>query len=156
MKKLFTFVLILSGIYLNAQQTQVIEYGYNQRGELHLIIQGADSLINFYDASGNRITESQNIWSIPDAGDPGGDRFLNCYPNPTADQITILFELPEEMDYTIKLFNQAGQFQKQISSEKKASGRKEISLSLGNLSDGIYYLWFYSPQISKVRKIIKL
>ncbi|MEI6455765.1 MAG: hypothetical protein WCO93_05710 [bacterium] len=58
MKKLlliFVFTLSLSAY---AQQTQVIEYGYNARGELHMIILDNDTLINFYDASGNRIIES--------------------------------------------------------------------------------------------------
>ena len=64
MKKLLLIVVFTISLTAYAQKTQVIDYGYNARGELHMIIQDNDTLINFYDASGNRITESQNIYSI--------------------------------------------------------------------------------------------
>jgi hypothetical protein len=120
-----------------------------------LIIQDNDTLINFYDASGNRITESQNIWSVEDPKDPEGDRFLTCYPNPTGDEVTISFDLPKMMDYQISVYNQLGQFQKQIASEKNTTGKKEIKVSLGNQAIGTYYIWFQSSEISKVKKVIK-
>lgn len=138
-----------------AQKTQVIDYGYNARGELHMIILNNDTLINFYDAAGNRITESQNIYSIDDLKDPKGDRFLSCYPNPTGDEVTIAFELPREMDYQITLYNQAGQFLKHIASEKKTTGKKEIKVSVANLAAAVYYFWFQSKEISKVKKVIR-
>jgi len=155
MKKLFLIFVFTINLSAYAQKTQVIDYGYNARGELHMIIQDNDTLINFYDASGNRITESQNIYSIDDLKDPEGDRFLSCYPNPTGDEVTIAFELPKEMDYQVSLYNQLGQFQKQIASEKKSTGRKEINVSVANLSPGVYYFWFQSKEISKVKKVIR-
>ena len=155
MRTLFVIPLFLICVLSFSQQNQVIEYGYNARGELHMIIQDNDTLINFYDASGNRITESQNIYSIHDLKDPKGDHFLNCYPNPTRDQVTTAFQLPKEMDYCISLYNQMGQFQQLIASEQKATGKKEIKVSLGNLTTGVYYVWFKSKEISKVKKIIK-
>jgi hypothetical protein len=154
MKELFFILLLSSGLAAIAQQTQVIEYGYNLRGELHMIIQDSDTLMSFYDASGNRITESQNVWSIDDLKDPTGDRFLTCYPNPTGDEVTLSFELPYEMDYQISMYNEIGQFQKQIASEKNTGGKKEIKISLGNQSTGVYFIWFQSREISKVKKVI--
>ena len=155
MRTVFIFSLFIFGIVSFAQQTQVIEYGYNARGELHMIIQDHDTLVNFYDASGNRITESQNIYYVDDLKDPKGDHFLNCYPNPTGDEISIAFELPKEMDYQISVYNQVGQFQKQIASEKNTIGKKEIKVSFVNLAPGVYYIWFISNEISKVKKIIR-
>jgi hypothetical protein len=155
MRTISIFALFIICTLSFAQQTQVIEYGYNLRGELNMIIQDNDTLINFYDAAGNRITESQNIYSIDDLKDPKGDRFLSCYPNPTGDEVTISFELPNEMDYRISLFNQLGQFQKQIASEINSTGRKEIKVSLANLTAGVYYFWFQSKEISKVKKVIR-
>ena len=113
------------------------------------------TLINFYDASGNRITESQNIYAIDDLKDPRGDDFLRCYPNPTGDEVTIAFELPKEMDYQISLYNQLGQFQKQVTAEKQTTGKKEIRVSLANQPTGVYFIWFRNKEISKVKKIIK-
>jgi hypothetical protein len=155
MRNLPFIVLLLLGLSAQAQQTQVIEYGYNPRGELHIIIQDNDTLINFYDASGNRITESQNIYSIDDLEDPKGDHFLQCYPNPAADEITVAFILPREMDYQITLFNQSGQFQKQVVSEKQTSGKKQVKVSLAGKASGVYYIWFNSKEISKVKKVIR-
>ena len=156
MRTITIFALFIICTLSFAQQTQVIEYGYNMRGELNMIIQDNDTLINFYDASGNRITESQNIWAIDDLKDPKGDRFLTCYPNPTGDEVTIAFELPKEMDYQISIYNQLGQFQKQVASEKNTTGRKEITVSLANLAAGVYYFWFRSKEISKVKKVIRM
>lgn len=155
MKKLFLILLLSSGLAAIAQQTQVIEYGYNLRGELHIIIQDNDTLMSFYDASGNRITESQNIWSVEDPKDPRGDQFLRCYPNPAGDVVTVAFDLPVNMDYQVLLYNQAGQFQKQIALEKSATGKREINVSIGNQATGVYYIWFQSKTISKVKKVIK-
>jgi len=155
MRPIAVFVLFIVCNLSFAQQTQVVEYGYNARGELHMIIQNTDTLMSFYDASGNRITESQNIYAIDDQKDPNGDRFLSCYPNPTGDEVTIAFELPKQMDYQVSLYNQAGQPLKQIASEKQTTGKKEIKVSFGQLSSGIYYIWFTSKDISKVKKIIR-
>jgi hypothetical protein len=155
MRTITIFALFIICTLSFAQQTQVIEYGYNMRGELNMIIQDNDTLINFYDASGNRITESQNIWAIDDLKDPKGDRFLTCYPNPTGDEVTIAFELPKEMDYQISIYNQLGQFQKLVASEKNTTGRKEIKVSLGDRAAGVYYFWFQSKEVSKVKKVIR-
>ena len=155
MRPIAVFLLFIICNLSFAQQTQVIDYGYNARGELHMIIQNSDTLMSFYDASGNRITESQNIYAIDDLKDPGGDRFLSCYPNPAGDEVTIAFELPKEMAYQISLYNQVGQFQKQIASEKNTTGRKEIKVSFADLSSGVYYIWFTSKEISKVKKVIR-
>ncbi len=138
-----------------AQQLQVIDYGYNTRGELNMIIQDNDTLVNFYDASGNRITGSQNIYFIDDLKDPKGDRFLSCYPNPTGNAVTVAFNLPVTMDYEVLLYNQAGQFLKQITIEMSATGKREINVSIGNQAAGVYYIWFQSKSISKVKKVIK-
>jgi hypothetical protein len=155
MKKLL-FILFLSASFTAySQLTQVIEYGYNLRGELNMIIQDNDTLVNFYDASGNRITGSQNIYSIEDLKDPKGDRFLSCYPNPTGDAVTVAFNLPVTMDYEVLLYNQAGQFLKLIAIEKSATGKREINVSIGNQATGTYYIWFQSKTISKVKKVIK-
>ena len=155
MRTICVFSLVIISFLSFGQQTQVIEYEYNLRGELHMIIQDNDTLMSFYDASGNRITESQNIWSVDDLKDPGGDNFLHCYPNPTGDHITVAFELPKEMDYQISLYNQLGQFQKQVTAEKQTTGKKEIRVSLVNQSSGVYFIWFRNKEISKVKKIIK-
>lgn len=155
MKKLLLIAVFAISLSAFAQQTQVIEYGYNLRGELNMIIQDNDTLINFYDGSGNRITGSQNIYYIEDLKDPKGDRFLSCYPNPTGDAVTVAFNLPEPMDYEVLLYNQAGQFLKQIGMEKSASGKREINVSIGNQATGAYYIWFQSKTISKVKKVIK-
>ena len=146
----------MSGISAFSQQTQVIEYGYNARGELNMIIQDTDTLISFYDASGNRITESQNIYSVDDPIDPKGDHFLNCYPNPTSDEITIAFNLSGATDFIITLYNHVGQFQKEVASEVNATGFKEIKISLAEFSNGAYFIWFRSNNISKVKKIVRL
>lgn len=155
MKRLLLIMVFAISFPAFAQQTQVIEYGYNARGELNMITRNNDTLINFYDASGNRITESQNIYAIDDLKDPRGDNFLHCYPNPTGGEITIAFELPKEMDYQISLYDQLGQFQKQIASGKNTAGKKEIRVSLANQPTGVYFIWFRNKEISKVKKIIK-
>jgi hypothetical protein len=155
-KLIFLSYLMLTGTVLFSQQSQVIRYGYNPRGELKLIIEGLDTLISFYDAAGNRITESQNIYAIPDNDDPQGDRFLVCYPNPSGDVVTIGFELPSITDYQISLFNQSGQFLQTVADEKSVSGMREEKVSLGDLPSGVYYIWFRSREISKIFKIVAI
>jgi hypothetical protein len=155
-KACFLVFLLMMETYVFSQETGSIQYGYNPRGELNLIVMNADTLLNFFDASGNRITESQNIYAIDDQDDPSGDSFLKCYPNPADHQLTISFYLLEPMDYELILFNQSGQRLRLIHAEKNAAGRREIGLRLNDLSSGQYYLWFQSKKISKVKKIIKM
>ena len=138
-----------------AQQSAVVEYGYNARGELNLIISGADTLMNFYDASGNRITKSQNIYAIPDEQDPRGDQFLRCFPNPAGEGVTVSFDMKDPADYTLTMYDQNGKFLRTVATGKSLSGRTEVSFSLSPYPQGMYFIWFESKGISKVKKIIR-
>lgn len=155
MKRLFFILFLLSNLASQAQNNQVLEYSYNVRGELKMIITGADTLMNFYDASGNRITRSQNIYDIPDDRDPRGDSFLLCYPNPSVDGVTVQFELEHPKEYLITLYDQNGRYLQEIAKAQGGSGKTELHFSLTAYPSGVYYIWFTSDGISKVKKIIR-
>lgn len=148
-------LMLFSALSVTAQQSSVVEYGYNARGELNMIVSGADTLMNFYDASGNRITKSQNIYAIPDEQDPRGDHFLRCFPNPAGEGVTVSFDMKDAADYTLTMYDQNGKFLRTVASGKSLSGKTEVSLSLSPYPPGMYFIWFESQGISKVKKIIR-
>ncbi|MEO0899425.1 MAG: T9SS type A sorting domain-containing protein [Bacteroidota bacterium] len=64
---------------------------------------------------------------------------VRLYPNPTYDMAYIDFEVPQDQKMNLLMFDGAG---KLISNSKYdlLSGRNKISVSVGDLPDGIYYL----------------
>ena len=59
-------------------------------------------------------------------------------PNPTTNQTTLQFTLPQEMSVKIALYDMTGRMVKAVSKGKMQSGNNAISVDLNNLAAGVY------------------
>ena len=77
-------------------------------------------------------------------------------PNPATDNFNISFDMNEEEDIDIKLYNSIGQEVKVIINEAKAKGKHTENVSISDLDAGIYYVRIASGSEYKTEKIVKL
>jgi len=60
------------------------------------------------------------------------------YPNPFRSSTTIGFELPEETEVVVEVYNVLGQRVETLVNEKMSAGRHEVNFEASNLSSGMY------------------
>ena len=65
---------------------------------------------------------------------------LNCYPNPTNDDLTVEYALPTAMEVSLHLYNQMGAEVLSTSKAVQESGRHLLSLATAELLPGVYIL----------------
>jgi hypothetical protein len=63
---------------------------------------------------------------------------MESVPNPTTNQTTLKFTLPQEMSVKIALYDMTGRMVKAVSKGKMPSGDNAISVDLNNLASGVY------------------
>jgi hypothetical protein len=84
---------------------------------------------------------------------------FNVYPNPFNSELFLNFELKNEMQVTINLYNALGQKTREIISSDsfQKAGPHEIKIDLKELSlaNGIYFIKFTAGDFSKMLKIVK-
>ncbi|NVO02208.1 MAG: CotH kinase family protein [Bacteroidetes bacterium] len=84
---------------------------------------------------------------------------FNVYPNPFNSELFLNFELKNDMQVTINLYNALGQKTREIISSDsfQKAGPHEIKIDLKELSlaNGIYFIKFTAGDFSKMLKIVK-
>lgn len=156
MKTLFLMLSFFMAGVLNAQQSQLINYDYNARGELTSVVQLDDFLTYIYDDAGNRITSVLSHTGIAENKQIEDLYHINCYPNPASGTIQLSFTLPGTAGYTVDLYDNNSRIIKTLASENNASGNKTVSVKLDGLAAGSYFIVFKSCGKAVVRKIIKI
>ncbi len=63
---------------------------------------------------------------------------MGISPNPTTNQTTLQFTLPQEMTIKIAIYDMTGRLVKAVSKGKMSSGDNTISVDLNNLASGVY------------------
>ena len=63
---------------------------------------------------------------------------MGISPNPTTNQTTLQFTLPQEMTIKIAIYDMTGRMVKAVSKGKMSSGDNTISVDLNNLASGVY------------------
>jgi len=80
--------------------------------------------------------------------------FVNVFPNPTTDEITIEFNLLKTENVKINLVNTAGQTIASLEL-KQVKGEYKKSINLGSYANGIYYLQIVTNEHVMNKKIFK-
>ncbi|MCX6162220.1 MAG: M6 family metalloprotease domain-containing protein [Ignavibacteriae bacterium] len=75
------------------------------------------------------------------------------YPNPFNPVTKIIYQVPEQVYVSLKVYDILGRFVKTLVDETKNAGYYEVKFDAGNLASGIY---FYKIQANKFTKINKL
>jgi len=75
------------------------------------------------------------------------------YPNPFNPITSITFEIPEDSDVQLSIYNLAGRKVHTLVHEMKDAGKHTIQLNGNNLSSGIYFYVLKTPHKDIVRKL---
>lgn len=93
----------------------------------------------------------EEIWMVSAADNELPDRFLQVYPNPARDNIQVVFDLYGRAD--IEIVDMTGRLVH--SRDYEASGFTSLSLDLGMLNPGIFFVRVSSGNRSDVLRFIK-
>jgi hypothetical protein len=86
-----------------------------------------------------------------------GELSLNNYPNPFHEVTVIRFNIPEDGNVRIELFNSIGEKLEVISNKEYTAGQHELQFNVGNLSVGNYFIRLETKgqTVNKAVQIIK-
>ncbi|MCK4360027.1 MAG: T9SS type A sorting domain-containing protein [Candidatus Cloacimonetes bacterium] len=85
------------------------------------------------------------IVSRPPIQLPNGFALSNIYPNPTNSNINIDFNLPENTEIILTIYNILGQQVKRLETGIMPNGYQSLNINTGTLSSGIYILYIDKP-----------
>jgi hypothetical protein len=82
------------------------------------------------------------VWAvgIDENVPPAGIHSLYAYPNPFNESFSIDFELKENTDLCVEVYNMLGYLIKSIPQSYYTSGRKSIDIFLSGQEAGLYYV----------------
>lgn len=79
---------------------------------------------------------------------------IHTFPNPANESITIQYELPDESPVTFRIYSINGLGLKTITDKSNSPGTYKFSLSISDLSPGIYIVRMISGKYSGAQKIV--
>ena len=80
---------------------------------------------------------------------------IQLYPNPARDMLRVQFEMERASTVEIALYDLMGKQAANAIEIYKGQGRHEVVLNTGNLSPGIYFVSFWTPDIYTCRRFVK-
>ena len=72
--------------------------------------------------------------------------FISCYPNPTSGEFSLEFNLNNEDNITISIFNSIGERVYRLNNKSFTSGLHSLPISLSHLGQGLYYIELQSQE----------
>ena len=105
-----------------------------------------------------RIVENSGIIGIEQHGAilPDKMELKQNYPNPFNPSTKINFTLPKSDFITIKLYDSAGRFVKDIIAGQMKRGSYDFDFNAGGLASGVYFYTLYAENTSLTKKMILL
>ncbi|MFI5263799.1 MAG: T9SS type A sorting domain-containing protein, partial [Candidatus Kapaibacterium sp.] len=79
---------------------------------------------------------------------------ITFFPNPVTSSATVSYSLPTSQHITLELIDQLGRVVRRLRNENEDAGIKNISLSLGDLPEGMYYLRRQSDDGVITKKVV--
>ena len=139
--------------FLNVQTTGEITGLYFIDGNTGFCAGGFSSPFFFYTTTGG------TVGIQPIGGEiPSSFRLHQNYPNPFNPETRIRFEIPAQVNSTIKLtvYNSLGQEVKVLVNEKLQPGNYEYSFNVYGLPSGVYYYSLGAGEFTATKKMIVL
>jgi len=100
-----------------------------------------------------------NCWNLSVTDNPALEDMFTVYPNPVTDDqgsVTLSFYLSTEKKLSVTLFNTLGEQVKSFGNENYSSGSNNISLQLGTIPPGMYYIQVSDGSVTFSKKIVKV
>jgi hypothetical protein len=80
---------------------------------------------------------------------------LNAFPNPFIDEAVLVFNLPEDMEITLRLYQTNGQLVSRILSERRPAGRNVVRFNGSRLPSGVYLLKLTHAGGDQILRMVK-
>jgi len=88
---------------------------------------------------------------------PSSVRLRSIFPNPAnpaRSRATIRYELPDESDVTLDLYDVLGRRVETVVDASQKAGRKQIELPISSLSAGVHFVRLRVDQTVQTRKLV--
>ena len=72
---------------------------------------------------------------------------MSLYPNPTNNNVNIIFELEENTNVEVKMYNILGSEVSTLISNEMEEGYHSVQISLDNIEDGLYFVSIFSDGV---------
>lgn len=79
---------------------------------------------------------------------------LQLFPNPTSDQLSVVFYLSETMPLQINVYNALGQQVQTVSAAEYTAGQQTINVDASSLASGMYYIGLQSADKRITKKFV--
>lgn len=108
--------------------------------------------VTMSDSNGCSATGSFNVVVVSGINEVSLNDYINLYPNPTTGNIQLVFDIPQNGTYAVKVSNVLGQTI--YSDAMHLSGKTTKTLDLSGYSKGVYFLSVEGNGSKAVRKIV--
>ena len=96
------------------------------------------------------------VESEPGAAIPAEFELSQNYPNPFNPTTTIKFSIPQQGNYSLKVFNLLGQEVAQLHNGELNAGKYEAKFNASKLSSGIYFYTLTGNNVNITKKMLLL
>ncbi len=136
--------------------TFVLNDNFGDGGAAAQVISNGVTLVNITGSSYSD-TKSVNFCNYASINENGESLALSVYPNPITDKVNIQFNLSENQNVSVKLYNAVGQVAYNSILGNLAAGVQNITINTTNLPSGIYVmdLSIGGTSVSKKLSIVK-
>ena len=152
-KKIFTFILLISGIFSFsiAEAQSICDCTNNQPGYCYVDNQGTikcqryhpHAHIGFFRVKSNGTATASHETSLS-----------NIFPNPVSSSTTISFYLFESQRVSLKVFDTTGRLVSTVADKVFEDGENEFLWSPENINGGIYFLQIQSEENQERIKLV--
>lgn len=93
------------------------------------------------------------VMKIQSSDDSGNEQYINSFPNPFNESATVKYELTEDANVKIEVFNLIGSTVSQLKSEQQQKGQQAFIINGNNLPSGLYFIKMSVNDQSFTKKI---
>ena len=132
-----------AGLAITDTSGQLLGFAWsNSSGEASVELAQAPidgEVLNFFVSGENLLLSDTTIISTESSIEPVANYvLLNAYPNPFNPDITIAYNIPEQGDVSIDLFDMNGRFVENLVNREHQAGAYDINYHAEDLSSGLY------------------
>jgi hypothetical protein len=136
--------------YLKFIKSGLTNYSYTDKD---LAVGKYSYYLKQIDYNGN--SQIFNLWNDINIANPNSTRIVNIYPNPTNSITRIDFNLSEQSNVRIELYDISGRLLKRITYYKLISGYYDTYIGyLENFSSGIYFIMLKTDNFQEIKRLI--
>jgi hypothetical protein len=94
------------------------------------------------------------LTSVAEGGVPSTFALHQNYPNPFNPSTTIQFDLPQELQVKLNVYNSAGQLVASLVNERRQAGTHRVTFTATNLASGMYLYRLEAENFVQTRKLL--